>query len=87
MYILYKSIPESTEITGIPCLIERLEYDGKTDDPNNWLSICDNIIDAIPEMQVFKSELDEQHTKAIIKRNNILLTSGKLLCSCLGLKK
>ena len=83
---IYKSIPESTEITGIPCLIERLEYDGPSD-ANHWLSFCKNIIDEIPSAQVFKSELDNEHTKAIIKRSNILLTSGKLLCSCLGLKK
>lgn len=83
---IYKQIPESAEITGIPSLIERLEYDGPND-LTHWLSYVKNIIDEIPEMQVFKSELDEQMTKSVIKRSNILITSGKLLCGCLGLKK
>jgi hypothetical protein len=83
---VYKQIPKSTEIIGIPNLIERLEYDGPSD-LTHWLSYCRNIINDIPSAQVFKNELDFEHTKSIIQRSNILITSGKLLCGCLGILK
>ena len=82
----YKSIPESTEISARPYLLEKYEWDENID-KNSWLSFADNILDNIPTVKVFKEQFDMEHVKSKILRSSLGMTALKGLCSICGLKK